>query len=61
MPSRTPVMRWSALLAAAFGTCQAKPAGSAEPPAMVLHAARLLDVATGRMVTPGEVLVQGQR
>ncbi|MDQ1389234.1 MAG: hypothetical protein QOF56_2688 [Acidobacteriaceae bacterium] len=29
--------------------------------AVVLHAARLLDVKNGRLVTPGEVLVQGER
>jgi imidazolonepropionase-like amidohydrolase len=29
--------------------------------AIVLHAARLLDVKSGRLVTPGEVLVQGER
>jgi imidazolonepropionase-like amidohydrolase len=36
---------------------------SAPAPAhpIVLHAARLLDIKTGRMVTPGEVLVQGDR
>jgi imidazolonepropionase-like amidohydrolase len=28
---------------------------------IVLHAARMLDVKNGRMVTPGEVLVQGER
>lgn len=28
---------------------------------IVLHAARLLDVESGRMITPGEVLVQGER
>jgi imidazolonepropionase-like amidohydrolase len=28
---------------------------------IVLHAARLLDIETGRMSTPGEVLVQGER
>jgi imidazolonepropionase-like amidohydrolase len=28
---------------------------------VVLHAAHLLDVKTGRLVTPGEVLVQGER
>jgi len=28
---------------------------------VVLHAARMLDVAAGRVVTPGEVLVQGER
>jgi imidazolonepropionase-like amidohydrolase len=40
-------------------------ATSAQPvdsqPAVVLHAARLLDVASGRMVSPGEVLVRGER
>jgi imidazolonepropionase-like amidohydrolase len=40
-------------------------ATSAQPvdsqPAVVLHAARLLDVASGRMVSPGEVLVHGER
>ena len=39
--------------------------GRAQPPAaspqIVLHAARLLDVETGRMVSPGEVLVEGER
>jgi len=28
---------------------------------IVIHAARLLDVATGRVVTPGEILVEGER
>jgi imidazolonepropionase-like amidohydrolase len=28
---------------------------------VVLHAARLLDVETGKMITPGEVLVEGER
>lgn len=36
-------------------------AQTAPAQAVVLHAARLLDVETGRMVTPGEVLVQGER
>lgn len=30
-------------------------------PAIVLHAARLLEIESGRMLTPGEVLVQGER
>ena len=29
--------------------------------AVVLHAARMLDVAAGRVVSPGEVLVVGER
>jgi imidazolonepropionase-like amidohydrolase len=32
-----------------------------ESTAIVLHAARLLDIKNGRIVTPGEVLVQGER
>ena len=31
------------------------------PKAVVLHAARLLDVAAGRVVSPGEILVQGDK
>jgi imidazolonepropionase-like amidohydrolase len=30
-------------------------------PAVVLHASRLLDIENGKIVTPGEVLVQGER
>jgi imidazolonepropionase-like amidohydrolase len=36
-------------------------AASAQTPAIVLHAARLLDVENGRIIAPGEVLVQGDR
>lgn len=32
----------------------------ATPPPIVLHAARMLDIESGRIVTPGEVLVQGE-
>jgi imidazolonepropionase-like amidohydrolase len=37
--------------------------GQSQPAAhpIVLHAARLLDIKTGRLVKPGEVLVQGER
>src|SRR6201982_912465 len=34
---------------------------SATPAVIVLHAARLLEVETGRMLTPGEVRVEGDR
>ena len=33
----------------------------AQPRPIVLHAARLLDVESGKLLTPGEVLVQGER
>ena len=32
-----------------------------KPAPIVLHAARLLDIETGKMLTPGEVLVEGER
>jgi imidazolonepropionase-like amidohydrolase len=35
--------------------------GSAAAQPIVLHAARLLDVETGRMIAPGEILVVGER
>ena len=36
-------------------------AATAPPLPVILHAARLLDVATGEVVAPGEVLVEGER
>ena len=41
------------------GALAQEPAKPAQP--VVLHAARLLDIESGRIVTPGEVLVQGER
>ncbi len=51
----TSVLLWAGLSAGAvaFGQQAAAP--------IVLHAARLLDVATGKMLEPGEVLVEGER
>lgn len=46
-----------ALAASAFGQQSA----AAEPHAIVLHAARLFDVAAARIVTPGEVLIEGDK
>jgi len=43
-----------ALMVKAAGQTQAA------PPAVVLHAARLVDVKSGRMLKPGEILVQGE-
>jgi imidazolonepropionase-like amidohydrolase len=34
---------------------------TAQSPPMVIHAARLLDIENGKIITPGEVLVQGER
>jgi imidazolonepropionase-like amidohydrolase len=49
-----PALSWSVALAQA-------PSQPATQHAIVLHAARLLDIKNGRMVEPGEVLVQGER
>ncbi len=48
------------LTGAAVATAPAQPGGAAAH-AVVVHAARLLDVETGRMLTPGELLVEGDR
>jgi imidazolonepropionase-like amidohydrolase len=55
--------RYLCLLAAFFTLSRAGYPQSAPTPAapIVLHAARLLDVANGKLVTPGEVLVLGER
>jgi len=37
------------------------PAQASQSQAVVLHAARLLDIESGKMISPGEVLVQGER
>ena len=36
-------------------------AGAQSQPAIVLHAARMLDVENGKVIAPGEILVQGER
>jgi len=56
------IQTWFALgfLASSLaGTAAAQSAAPAHP--IVLHAARLLDVKNGRIVKPGEVLVEGER
>jgi imidazolonepropionase-like amidohydrolase len=60
MTRRRPFLTSSLLLFSL--ACRLGAAGQVAPErAIVLHAARLLDVRNGRMVTPGEVLVQGDR
>jgi imidazolonepropionase-like amidohydrolase len=51
---------FSSLLLMVTGAAETGPQPATEP-AIVLHAARLLDVKGGRLVQPGEVLVQGER
>ena len=61
---KTPSMIFLAagiLLAAGVSTVVAQAPAKNGPHPIVLHAARLLEVDTGRMVTPGEVLVEGDR
>jgi imidazolonepropionase-like amidohydrolase len=55
-----------AAVSALFLFCPVISAASAQTPetsahVIVLHAARLLDIENGRIVTPGEVLVEGER
>ncbi len=47
-------------LGAAVASCLAQ-GPDASKQVVILHAARMLDVAGGKIVTPGEVLVEGQR
>jgi imidazolonepropionase-like amidohydrolase len=55
---RLPAIGLFLLLAASAAVAQTSSAASS--PSIVLHAARLLDVENGNIVTPGEILVQGQ-
>lgn len=49
------------LLAQATNPITAEPVSNSGGPPIVLHAAHLLDVAKGTLVSPGEVLVEGDR
>jgi imidazolonepropionase-like amidohydrolase len=60
MNTRSSVLARISLAMALSAACAAQ-SQTAPTHAIVLHAARLLDVKTGRMVKPGEVLVQGER
>ena len=58
---------FSATLAGFFVSCLlfsgllAQSPGPASTPAVVLHAARLLEIESGKIIMPGEVLVEGER
>jgi len=58
---------FSATLAGFFVSCLlfsgllAQSSGPASTPAVVLHAARLLEIESGKIIMPGEVLVEGER
>ena len=54
-------MRFSILFAAIAGCCVTVQAQQPVAPFTVLHAARVLDVSAGKVLSPGEVLVQGER
>src|SRR5271166_5350339 len=61
---RTNPCSWAGLLAAMFLGVVAGGFGQNQKtsaPAIVLRAARLLDIESGKIITPGEVLVQGER
>jgi imidazolonepropionase-like amidohydrolase len=60
MPKRSP----SFLFCLAFVLCgfaRVSTAQSAAPHSIVLHAGRLLDVKNGKIISPGEILIQGDR
>jgi hypothetical protein len=64
MPSRNMISyRFRILLPILFALVAAGAARSQTPPqdVTVLHAARLLDIESGRVLTPGELLVKGDR
>lgn len=44
-----------------FSVSVAGQSASSEPHSIVLHAARLLDIKAGKVIKPGEILVQGER
>jgi imidazolonepropionase-like amidohydrolase len=53
---------WLVILVAAVGvTFQAQTQVDSRPPPIILRADRLLDVESGRIARPGEILVQGER
>jgi imidazolonepropionase-like amidohydrolase len=58
---RTAALLCSSLLLALAQTFALAQAPAVEPKAVILHAAHLLDVEHGSLVTPGEVLVRGKR
>src|ERR1700729_3513654 len=59
-------MVWTAAAAGSWALCsplyaQQPSAQQAAPQSIVLHAAHLLEIDTGRLISPGEVLVDGER
>jgi imidazolonepropionase-like amidohydrolase len=60
MISRNFLLLGGILWTVAVGTACGQESAAAKHP-IVLHAARLFDVAAGKIVTPGEVLVEGER
>jgi imidazolonepropionase-like amidohydrolase len=55
-----PVLPAIAILFSLMCAAQAQ-SKSAAPHPIVLHAARMLDIKTGKIVKPGEILVQGEK
>jgi imidazolonepropionase-like amidohydrolase len=53
--------KWHALLPLGLLTASLVSVIAQAPPAIVLHAARLLDVDAGRIISPGQVLIRGDR
>jgi imidazolonepropionase-like amidohydrolase len=61
LPTTMKKPRFFPALAILFLLCATAKAQTEPAHSIVLHAARLLDIESGRIVSPGEVLVQGER
>ena len=61
MPTRTPFPLYFPLLVLVLAANAADQSEAVGPHPIVLHAARLLDVKTGRILKPAEILVQNER
>lgn len=59
MTNRFPLLALSCALALTLSAPGQAPSPSAHP--IVLHAARLLDIKAGKLIKPGEILIQGDR
>ena len=60
MPNQL-LLRSLAGMASLLAFVSMSPAQDSAPQPIVLHAAHLLDVQSGRMISPGEILVEGER
>jgi imidazolonepropionase-like amidohydrolase len=55
------LLLFASLFVSALAAQAQQPAPASRPTMYVLHAARILDVAAGKVLSPGEILVEGER